>query len=144
MQPFAEFAVWAYPIALVISLPMILSAAASWIFRGRYTREARRDHTVFAVAGYCLMAGALAWSFAAGPLEVEAFRVLWFATVVAPPVIGAILIALIPVVSRGRVWRHRISIPGLAAWGLALILPGLVGFGLLLLRHLQGVGLAPL
>ena len=113
---------------------MILSAAMAWIFRGKYTRDARRDHTIFAVAGYVLMAAALGWSFTTGPLDVGAFRTLWMITVVAPPFLGAALIAVIPVVSRTKVWSHRVSIPGLAAWGLALILPGLAAFGLILNR----------
>lgn len=136
MDPFAEYAAWAYPIALIIAMPMILGGAASWIFKTRYSREARRDHTVFAIAAYCLLAGALAWSFLAGPVEVETFQTLWFATVVAPPLLGAGLILLIPIVSRAKRWKYRISVPSLAAWGVALIVPGLLAMGLVMLQIL--------
>lgn len=140
VDPFVEYAAWAYPISLVIALPMISSAAMAWIFRGKYSREARRDHTIFALAGYCLMAVALGWSFTTGPLEVETFRVLWLATIVAPPFVGAGLVAAIPFVARARVWSHRVSIPSLAAWGLALIVPGLTAIGIILYGSVIGAG----
>jgi hypothetical protein len=144
VEPFFEYAAWAYPISLMVALPMIISAAMSWIFRGRYTRDARRDHTIFAIAGYLLMAAALGWSFTTGPLEVTTFQALWMVTVVAPPVLGALLIALIPFVSRARVWSHRVSIAGMAAWGLALVLPGLVGFGIMVYRLSSATGGGPM
>jgi hypothetical protein len=139
MDPFAPYAAWAYPLSVLVALPPILSAAATWIFRGRYSREARRDQTVFAIAGFLLMGGALAWALVSGAMPSEQVGVLWMVTLVLPPLLGALLILTAPLAARTERYRHVVSTRGMIAWGLVLVLPMAIGLAFVFVRSLTAI-----